>query len=227
VWEVCIIWQLTVAEYGNFQWKVKSAWVAFLFYVGSNLHFPLYLPSYFYFLSLHWCGMICITWLLTWTHFALFGSSTLRCSTAAVQWGSQHSTWAETADLPVGGRFKECQCVVITIPRRGWGRWWYYFTTGKPSLYSRRWGCQLGICIYHLYTVFVGPSVHLQGMFHNYLGNWPETLYICTPRSAYITYQILVRPDSWLGHQGAKPQNTKSDIIYSFTNGWIISKFLS
>jgi hypothetical protein len=57
-------------------------------------------------------------------------------------------------------------------------------------------------------------------------GYWPETLYICTPRwNGCTKNQISVWSDSWLGHQGAKTENTKC--YNSWTNGWIISKFLS
>jgi hypothetical protein len=31
---------------------------------------------------------------------------------------------------------------------------------------------------------------------------------LCTPRSDNLTDQIAVRSDSWLGHQGAKTENT-------------------
>jgi hypothetical protein len=48
--------------------------------------------------------------------------------------------------------------------------------------------------------------------FCNHWGYWPETLYICTPRSPDLTDQISVRSNSWLGHQGAKAENTKSAI---------------
>jgi hypothetical protein len=33
---------------------------------------------------------------------------------------------------------------------------------------------------------------------------------LCTLRSDDLTDQISVRSDSWLGHQGAKTENTKS-----------------
>jgi hypothetical protein len=48
---------------------------------------------------------------------------------------------------------------------------------------------------------------------------------LCTPRSNDLTDQIAVWSDSWLGHQGAKTENT--ECYNSWTNGWIISKFLS
>jgi hypothetical protein len=41
-----------------------------------------------------------------------------------------------------------------------------------------------------------------------------------------LTSQTKFRSDSWLGHQGVKTK-TKSTMINSSTNGWIISKFLS
>jgi hypothetical protein len=52
-----------------------------------------------------------------------------------------------------------------------------------------------------------------------------KLLYICTHWSDDLRYQISVQSDSWIGHQGAKAENTISAINYSRTNGWIISKF--
>jgi hypothetical protein len=78
----------------------------------------------------------------------------------------------------------------------------------------------------HLLSVVVVVREH--GTFCNCCGYWPETLYICTPRSYDLPDQVSFRFDSWLGHQGAKTENTKSGINYnSWTNDWIILKFLS
>jgi hypothetical protein len=57
---------------------------------------------------------------------------------------------------------------------------------------------------------------------------------LCTHRSDDLTDKILVRSDSWLGDQGAKPENTKiaktPELMTGSapnSNNWISSKFLS
>jgi hypothetical protein len=42
-----------------------------------------------------------------------------------------------------------------------------------------------------------------------------------------MTSQISVKPDSWLGHQGAKTVNTKMLQYHTLTDGWIIYQLLA
>jgi hypothetical protein len=87
--------------------------------------------------------------------------------------------------------------------------------TWAPSTYTPNFG-PIGFQIWQ-------PGHNLfQVTFCNNQGYWPETLYMCTPRSWDLPDRNLIYSDSWLGHQGAKTENK---ITPELIAGW--SLFLS
>jgi hypothetical protein len=121
----------------------------------------------------------------------------------------------ETGQFDSFWYFSEHAQLLMPLIYDSWMDYQHWCFRFLPSL------AHLWAYVIHVITERPSSSLDYRGTFCNRWSHWPQTLYICTTdRPIFSPIWYLVSPP------GAKTENTKK-CYNSWTNGWIISKFVS